>query len=131
MMSARPRSRFKNLAVLLGVLAVLIRCVIPPGVMPDLAAAAKGEFKLVICTSGGAMSLDAGHGSHPQPGRHHGGGGDLCPYAAAGYVATIADPIVLAAPSPPAEYDAPPYRSALHRPIRHTLGARAPPPLFS
>ena len=83
----RPRKnhRISRLAAWLGVFAVLLRCVIAPGLMPDLAAAAKGEFKLVICTASGGDTLPLAPGDGvPQPRGHESA---LCPYTTASHVA--------------------------------------------
>jgi Protein of unknown function (DUF2946) len=77
-------------AVLLGVFALLLRCVIAPGVMPDPAAAANGAFKLVICTGFGLQERPWLPDRGPSEPVHQ-GDQTLCPYAAAGYTATAPD----------------------------------------
>ena len=83
----RNSHSFSRLAALLGVVALLVRCVIAPGLMPDLAAAAHGTFKLVICTGAGGKILAPAPDRDSQPTGHHEGDG-LCAYAAFGHLAT-------------------------------------------
>ena len=83
----RNSHSFSRLAALLGVVVLLVRCVIAPGLMPDLAAAAHGTFKLVICTgAGGKILARVPDGDSPPAGHHD--GDSLCSYAAFGHVAT-------------------------------------------
>jgi Protein of unknown function (DUF2946) len=122
----RNHRAFHRLAAWLGVMAVLVRCVIAPGLMPDVAAAAKGSLKLVICTGAGAKVLPTttDDGSTPSG---HGAHDGLCPYAAFGHAATPAEPALLSSAA---------FEPALAAPIRQRIlraakidrpGARAPP----
>jgi len=119
-------SRFSRMAALLGVCALLLRCVIAPGVMPDVAAAANGVFKLVICTGSGIKLL---HGGAPDGSSHagHPAGNAVCPYAASGSIATPADRLPLHAPA-----FGIPVQGSAQQPLApagwsQTPGARAPP----
>ena len=116
----------RHLAIVLGVFAVFLRCVIAPGLMPDMSAAAQGTFKLVICTGDGAKMLPGAPGDNTKP---HQGDTGLCPFSALAFLATPASSI---APTPQVFL---PVLSALAArdlaqpaPIR-TPGARAPPRL--
>ncbi|WP_170936960.1 MULTISPECIES: DUF2946 family protein [Rhodomicrobium] len=80
---------FGALAAWLGVFVVLLRAVIAPGVMPDPAAAARGEFKLVLCSSGDSRSLPADPSDDQNADHRH--AATLCPYSALGHLATAAD----------------------------------------
>jgi Protein of unknown function (DUF2946) len=130
MMAERHRNSgdVRRLAVLLGVFALLLRCVIAPGVMPDPAAAAHGAFKLIICTGGG-MQEHSGLPDDGPAGSSHPGDTALCPYAATGHLATapgaglpasvVLRPVYAAVAAP---------RMACSVPL-HIPGARAPPSL--
>jgi hypothetical protein len=111
---------------MLGVLAVLVRCVIAPGLMPDLAAAAHGVFQLVICTGDGLKLLHGGiDGGSQAPG--HQGDQSLCPYSAAGHVPASIDQATVF----PADFAATPHAPSPDRVLpaspAKALGARAPP----
>src|SRR5262245_59138880 len=121
------RSAFRRLAVLLGVFGLMLRAVIAPGVMPDPVAAANGAFKLIICTGNGLQERAGRLPDNGPADPAHQGDHALCPFAAAGHVATAA----LAAPEPSAplpsgfEPDAAPR--AAQAIALHTPSARAPP----
>jgi len=91
MMTAPNRSDFsvRDLAAILGVIAVLIRGLIAPGLMPDVQAAAEGDFRLVICSAGGlkTVALDA-EGDKPAP--DHQQAAELCPFTALPPLVTLA-----------------------------------------
>jgi hypothetical protein len=84
----RMSRQWGRLAAWLGVLAVLMRCVITPGLMPDEAAAARGVFQLVICTGSGTKALP---GMPDAPAWPHPTDFGLCPFAACVAFATAAD----------------------------------------
>jgi Protein of unknown function (DUF2946) len=117
-----------RLAAVLGVMAVLLRCVIAPGLMPDLAAAAEGSLKLVICTGAGAKFLPVTRDDGSAPSGHRADDG-VCPYAAFGHLAT---PVELAGLNI-ADFDSPAAAPIQQRspPASRigTPGARAPPPI--
>lgn len=112
-------------AIWLGVVAVLVRCVIGAGVMPDMRALANGTFTLVICTGDGAKISpaapdDTGGGDHA---------GDICPFSAAAHLAIPAQaPAIIAGPFQHA-LPAAPARAWRHPGLAHALRARAPPTL--
>jgi hypothetical protein len=124
----RKRGNVRRRAVLLGVYALLLRCVIAPGVMPDPAAAVQGAFKLIICTGGGIQERSGLPDDAPAGSSHHGDTA-LCPYGAAGHLATapsaalpadvVLRPAYAAASTPESPCAAP----------LHVPGARAPPSL--
>ena len=119
----------RRLAVLLAIAAVLLRCVIAPGLMPDLAAASRGELKLVICTSAGLKSVAVTGGDKGSPSRRQ-NAPDVCPYAGPGHVGALAasDPPI-AERLPPA-FDIPPRGRAPASTQRLAFAARAPPSLI-
>lgn len=120
---------WRELAISLSILAVLMRVLVAPGFMPDLNAAAKGEFKLVICSAGvlKTMSVDA-EGNAPDSG--HGNAEDLCAFAAVSHVALLSDH-VQAVDSPDAlAIEIAPNRGAITASAVRIPDARAPP-LFS
>ena len=115
-------------------LAFALRALVPVGYMPDFAAAAKGEYKVVICSAAGSktISLDAdGLPASQQPGDHAPAGHDDQPCAFTGIVA-MADPefpgLKISAPVTALEIIAP-RRTAELPPARAgpALGSRAPP----
>jgi hypothetical protein len=109
----------------LAMLAVIVRCVIAPGLMPDVRAAAQGEFKLVICSAGGAKTIPVDNGGDPASGDADAHA--LCPFAAFAHLATIETPA--APPAPPAgpSHEAPAAQKARLAPVPLTLSARGPP----
>ena len=126
-MALRRKSQpLRRLAALLGVVAVLVRCVIAPGFMPDLAAAAHGTFKLVICTGGGEKTLPGTSDDGSQRPHHHGDDGQ-CPYAAAGHVAAPPAFAGLAIADFEPAFGTPLYQRVLLAPRVDGLRARAPP----
>lgn len=129
MKAARFRigTRCDRLATVLAMAAVLLRCVIAPGLMLDPMAAARGELKLVICTSAGAKSIAAT--SDKGPVSRQQSDGELCPYAALGPVGAPADPVALGGERLQPAFEAP-ARDAAHRSARmRSFAARAPPEL--
>jgi hypothetical protein len=91
MMAGRhpKHSPLKVVAALLALMAGLVRGLIAPGFMPDIGLAGEGEFRLVICTPTGAKALGE------RPGEAPAGDGravELCPFAALGQAATLAEP---------------------------------------
>jgi hypothetical protein len=84
-------------ALLLAVVALLLRCIIAPGFMLDLAAMAQGGLKLVICTPWGSKSIGVALGKEQAPSQS--ASGDICPYAASAAVGEPADPVILASES--------------------------------
>jgi Protein of unknown function (DUF2946) len=116
----RHRHRYSDLAAMLGMIAVLIRCVIVPGLMPDIAAAGKGEFKLVICSPNGPLT------DGQTPPAHHDGDG-LCPYAAFGHLAQIAELPASIAPQYAPGFEAIEPPELVLGTVPRTVRARAPP----
>jgi hypothetical protein len=105
--------------------AVLLRCVIAPGLMLDPMAAARGELKLVICTAAGAKSIAAAADQGPAP--HQQSDGELCPFAAFGHVGALADPVALSGERLGPAFEAP-ARDMANRPaLMRGFAARAPP----
>jgi hypothetical protein len=125
-----PRHRtigwFRRLAVLLGAFGLLLRAVIAPGVMPDPYAAAQGTFKLVICTGEGIQER-SGQPDNGSTDPVHRGDHALCPYNAAGHVATAASDIPSLAAPLPRRFEIPAAQRIAPRILLHTPGARAPP----
>lgn len=77
--SAAAWLKCRSPLVWLALLALFVRASVAPGFMPDFEAAARGEFKIVICSAGGlkTISLDAdGHPVTPQS-----DASDLCEFA--------------------------------------------------
>lgn len=116
--------RYRCGAALLCILAVFLRGLIAPGMMPD-PAAGRGEFKLVICSQSVLKTLDLATGDAPATDRD--GDSGFCVFSASVHLATIADP--------------PPFSGQKHQPVLMTAhrpsvapapllgipGARAPP----
>lgn len=123
--SSRANLAFGRLVIWLGVLAVLVRCVIAAGVMPDPAAAARGSFKLVVCTGAGLKVLQGEPETGSQPAVPQEDQG-VCPYTALGHVDTPADLVALAVAQCRPAFEAPIHQHDCIA-LRHTLGARAPP----
>ena len=123
------RSAFRRLAVLLGVFGLVLRAVIAPGVMPDPVAAANGTFKLIICTGTGLQER-AGRlpDNGPASPAHHGDHA-LCPFAAAGHVATAAEAVPEPGAPPPSGFEPAATPRAAHAITLHAPSARAPPRL--
>jgi hypothetical protein len=127
MKTARFRTfyRLDRLAAVLAMAAVLMRCVIAPGLMLDPMAAAQGKLKLVICTSAGTKSIVAASDQGSVPDQR--GDRELCPYAAPGHAGTLADPVALGDERIRPAFEAS-TRNAAHRsPNIHGFAARAPP----
>ena len=122
----RFRNRFSRMAALMAVFAVLLRCAIAPGVMPDPLAAADGVFKLVICTGAGIKVMHGGAHDGPSPVEQRGDDA-VCPFAAFGHVAIPAGAVPLAVADFGRAVSAPPQVSFAAGGWTHTLGARAPP----
>lgn len=84
-------------AVQFALAAMLLRALIPAGWMPNPGAGAL----LVICTGHGPMTMSSGahHGkTAPRPHHRQNHENDICPFAAAGHLATPALFAALAAP---------------------------------
>lgn len=112
---------------MLAIAAVLLRCVIAPGLMLDPMAAARGELKLVICTSAGAKSIAPTSDQGPAP--HQQSDGELCPYAALGHAGSPIDPLALGGELLRPTFEVP-ARDTADRSVRmRGFGARAPPRL--
>lgn len=113
------------LAVWLGIGALVIRIFTAPGLMPDPAALANGEFELVICTSSGLKIVDA---ALPDPAGEPGrDGGDPCVYAAFGALADISERQALAhAVFKPAS-EMPGYQTMAVAALLGPKSVRAPP----
>lgn len=110
-------------------LAFVARALVPAGYMPDFSAASSGGFKVVICTTMGAMTiaLDDNHQPEPdQPGNHH---DEPCSMAGSASVALPAiDVLLTSAPEfqvsnfdAPLSVQLPPTRAGPQ------LGSRGPP----
>lgn len=113
---------------MLAMAAVLLRCLIAPGLMFDPTAMARGELKLVICTASGAKSFAAASDQGPAP--YQQDGHELCPYAAPGHAGALAHPVALAGERLQPAFEAPVRDTAyLSAPMRN-FAARAPPKLF-
>lgn len=108
---------------------MMLRALVPVGYMPDFAAAAKGTFKVVICTSEGArtvtVALDGDQQHQQKPGKSH----ELCPFGAAPATGTLPAPAVAALPAALASADAPlpAHDVILIWKPGPALGSRAPP----
>jgi hypothetical protein len=121
--------RVDRLATMLAMAAVLLRCVIAPGVMLDPMAAAQGKLQLVICTPTGAKSIAAASDQSPLPHQRSEGEGEVCPYAALGPLSVPANPVTLGAERLQPAFETP-ARDAAHRSAhRGSFAARAPPKL--
>jgi hypothetical protein len=117
--------RLDRLATVLAMAAVLMRCIIAPGLMLDPMAAAQGRLKLVICTAVGTKSIVAASDQGSVPYQQE--DGELCPYAAPVHAGALADPVALGGErlQPAFEVAA---RNAAHRSLHiHGFAARAPP----
>jgi hypothetical protein len=119
---------FRRMAALLGLVAVLLRCAIAPGVMPDPLAAANGAWKLVICTGTGLKVLPGNPFDAPSPADHHGADA-LCPYSAAGYLAVTSDLSPFTAPPVLAAFEARAGNAVVRGVPLLPFAARAPPRL--
>jgi hypothetical protein len=121
----RTQSSFRRLAILLGAVALMLRAVLAPGVMPDPAAAADGIFKLIICTGKGIEQRSAPSGG-PSDRQHE---GDLapCPYSSAGLVATVLAVSLTLETPPPAGFAPAPAQRTSTPAVHRGPGARAPP----
>jgi hypothetical protein len=97
-MQSHRSSMARRFAACFGVMALLVRCVIAPGLMPD-PVAANGALRLVICTGSGLkwpVKADNSGGNAPRQGK---GEASLCPFAAIGAAAiAVTDPPALGAP---------------------------------
>ena len=83
--------RREKVATVLAMAAVLLRCLIAPGLMFDQTAMARGELKLVICTASGAKSFAAASDQGPAP--YQQDDHELCPYAAPSHAGALAHPV--------------------------------------
>jgi hypothetical protein len=113
------------LAIVLSLAALLIRALIPPGMMPASVSSPDGGFTIAICASGGLkiVSADPSGGTPHAPGEQH----EDCPFGALGQAAAIADvPLAAASRIKPA-FDAPGYRGAIVPLLLRSGAARAPP----
>ena len=114
----------RDLAVLLGLVAVLLRGLIAPGLMPDLKAAADGELNLVICSSSGLKAFaPVSNGQVPA----HQDASDLCPFAAFGHLATPVHPLSLDGRSHYSGIEQLPHRDGIAASTVRVRHARAPP----
>ncbi|MEQ1715029.1 MAG: DUF2946 family protein [Hyphomicrobium sp.] len=113
-------------------LALVSRALIPVGYMPDFSAAAKGAFKVVICSAMGAQTIALDEGGKPHlPDQSNGHHEQPCAFsglAAVALPALDAIPIVIAefrnsALIPRVVVQLPPTRAG---PV---LGSRGPPQL--
>lgn len=129
MKAARSRifHRYDGLAAVLAIAAVLLRCVIAPGLMLDPTAAAQGELKLLICTSAGAKSIDPTSDQGPFP--HQQDGSELCPFAASGHAGAPADTVAVDSERRQPGFDGPARDAALGAARMLSFAARAPPKL--
>jgi hypothetical protein len=119
--------RREKVATVLAMAAVLLRCLIAPGLMLDQTAMARGELKLVICTASGAKSFAAASDQGPVP--YQQDDRELCPYAAPGHAGAFAHPVALAGERLQPAFEAPVHDTAhLSAPMRN-FAARAPPEL--
>lgn len=112
-------------------LAFFIRAILPFGYMPDPSAAAKGEFKVVVCTSSGAKVIDAGSSGGPlnnhAPTKH-----EVCAFSGLSQAVDVPEQAVypqilagLSATAPlPVHFELPPSF------MGPSLGSRAPPQLI-
>ena len=119
--------RCEKVATVLAITAVLLRCIVAPGFMLDPTAVARGELKTVICTGSGAKSLPATSDQGPVP--YPQNDNELCPYAAPGNAAALADPIPLAGERLQPTFEAPAHDAAHLSAPRRNFAARAPPKL--
>jgi hypothetical protein len=127
MKAARSRigTRCDRLAALLAVTAVLLRCVVAPGLMLDPTAAARGELKFVICTPTGAKSIAVTADNQSPPQQR--GEGDICPYAAPGHAGKLTNPVLLIGERLPPVFEAPERDTAFQFARLRAFAARAPP----
>lgn len=126
----RPGLLLRDIAAVLGVIAILLRGMVAPGLMPDLAANADGDFKLVICSSGGLKALLPGSDSDgDESPAGHGGLADLCPFAASGHLATLTEPLALMDLPVRFAFDTAAPEDAAIAPAIRNPRARAPPHL--
>lgn len=119
----------REFAVSLGIIAVLMRVLIAPGFMPDLDAAAHGEFKIIICSAGGLTTIPA-DADHDTPEKGHGNTADLCPFSVLSQAVMLADLPQLGNVRIGRTIEETPNRGAITAPAARTPDARAPP-LFS
>lgn len=110
-------------------MSFVLRALIPIGYMPDFGAAAKGVFKVVICTASGSKSLalDAKGTPVPKQKSHH----DDQPCAFTGLAAVVLADLQIASLEAPEPNDVTEIRppSAGLPPVRAgpQLGSRGPP----
>lgn len=112
------------------VVLALVRALIPLGFMPDLRSAALGDFKLIICSSGGLQALapDDGNPHSGEPASEPPGHNQPCAFAIALADTARAQDHVIVKPAAthmrvrlPAQIVLPPARAG------PALGSRAPP----
>ena len=122
-----------RLLVQLALFLVLLRALIPPGYMPDLAAAQDGVITFVICSPDGlrTVSLDE-NGKPVEPGESpHEHQRQHCPFASVG---SIDLPPLAKEPMPivftmRAALWSPQEGLSAERPVVGPVGSRAPPTL--
>lgn len=87
----------RALLVRLALACVVLRALLPAGFMADLGAAAKGEFKVVICSASGTktINLDLGPGAAHDP-NGQSSQGDICPFGMSPAAAPLPEPIAIA-----------------------------------
>ena len=120
---------WREFAISLGIIAVLMRALIAPGFMPDLTAAAAGDFKLVICSAGSLKTIPMDADSDA-PDSGHGDTEDLCAFAALSHVALHSDTGQTVNSRVELAVEIAPNRGAITASAVRTPAARAPP-LFS
>lgn len=111
--------------------AFVLRALVPVGYMPDLAAAAQGEFKVVICTVHGILTVAVDDTGKVVPGKTDSKTGQQCTFGVLGtlMLPTLEGGLVLSAPlvvtvaTLPLAVDLPPVRAGPQ------LGSRGPPNL--
>jgi hypothetical protein len=117
--------RHDGLAAVLAIAAVLLRCIIAPGLMLDPMAAAQGELKLLICTSAGAKSIGSASDQGRLPGQPDDSG--LCSFAATGLAGAPVDAVLVGGERHQRGFDAPAHDAAHPTARMRSFAARAPP----
>lgn len=87
----------RTFLVHLALTCVVLRALLPVGFMADFGAAAKGEFKVVICSAYGpkTIDLDLGPGPAHDP-NSQAAQGDLCPFGMSPAAAPLPEPLAIA-----------------------------------
>ena len=107
---------------LFAVAVLALRGLVAPGFMPDMERAARGEFRLVICT--GTKALGQLPRETPADGQAV---DELCSFAALGHLATLTEPVAeTGAPRQPV-IQSPTPSSLVAAPALPPLRARGPP----